>query len=272
MTSASAASGRWPPSPAWSPTSASGMSKEQMRTEGPAWARRLRVEDVRGRRQRRRPHPPRLIRRLGGDAGAADLVARRPRGRALHPQPGRVVRGRGPRGSRTDRGQVQVQLHRLGGGAAGERPRNRRRERRPDGQPGKRSAKRAAGGEGGDRGGQLDLHHRLRLGRRPQLLVLLRLRLLRRGQLRRSTAPACSTPRSSPARSKATASRARASGSRSTPAPTHTYAVIAGLRWDTVGNAAGEGPRWHAEPPLSGRLRRAASDRVLSRSSAVRCR
>ncbi len=31
--------------------------------------------------------------------------------------------------------------------------------------------------------------------------------------------------------------------------PTHTYAVIAGLRWDTVGNAAGEGPRWHAEPP-----------------------
>ncbi len=25
----------------------------------------------------------------------------------------------------------------------------------------------------------------------------------------------------------------------------HTYAVIAGLRWDTVGNARGEGPRWH---------------------------
>jgi len=31
--------------------------------------------------------------------------------------------------------------------------------------------------------------------------------------------------------------------------PTHTYAVIAGLRWDTVGNANGSGPRWHAEPP-----------------------
>jgi cell wall-associated NlpC family hydrolase len=30
---------------------------------------------------------------------------------------------------------------------------------------------------------------------------------------------------------------------------THTYAVIAGLRWDTVGDAAGTGPRWHAEPP-----------------------
>jgi cell wall-associated NlpC family hydrolase len=31
--------------------------------------------------------------------------------------------------------------------------------------------------------------------------------------------------------------------------PTHTYAVIAGLRWDTVGNANGSGPRWHTEPP-----------------------
>ena len=27
--------------------------------------------------------------------------------------------------------------------------------------------------------------------------------------------------------------------------PGHTYAVIAGLRWDTVGLAGGEGPRWH---------------------------
>jgi len=31
--------------------------------------------------------------------------------------------------------------------------------------------------------------------------------------------------------------------------PTHTYAVIAGLRWDTVGDAQGTGPRWHTEPP-----------------------
>jgi membrane-bound lytic murein transglycosylase B len=30
---------------------------------------------------------------------------------------------------------------------------------------------------------------------------------------------------------------------------THTYVVIAGLRWDTVGDADGTGPRWHAEPP-----------------------
>jgi membrane-bound lytic murein transglycosylase B len=30
---------------------------------------------------------------------------------------------------------------------------------------------------------------------------------------------------------------------------THTYAVIAGLRWDTVGDAHGTGPRWHIEPP-----------------------
>jgi membrane-bound lytic murein transglycosylase B len=31
--------------------------------------------------------------------------------------------------------------------------------------------------------------------------------------------------------------------------PTHTYAEIAGLRWDTVGDAQGTGPRWHTEPP-----------------------
>jgi cell wall-associated NlpC family hydrolase len=34
--------------------------------------------------------------------------------------------------------------------------------------------------------------------------------------------------------------------------PTHVYAVIAGLRWDTVGDARGSGPRWHlagTEPP-----------------------
>jgi membrane-bound lytic murein transglycosylase B len=30
---------------------------------------------------------------------------------------------------------------------------------------------------------------------------------------------------------------------------THTYMMIAGLRWDTVGDANGTGPRWHAEPP-----------------------
>ncbi len=31
--------------------------------------------------------------------------------------------------------------------------------------------------------------------------------------------------------------------------PTHAYAVIAGLRWDTVGDARGTGPRWHTSPP-----------------------
>lgn len=29
----------------------------------------------------------------------------------------------------------------------------------------------------------------------------------------------------------------------------HAYAVIAGLRWDTVGDARGSGPRWHAALP-----------------------
>jgi cell wall-associated NlpC family hydrolase len=31
--------------------------------------------------------------------------------------------------------------------------------------------------------------------------------------------------------------------------PGHAYAVIAGLRWDTVGDAQGTGPRWHPEGP-----------------------
>ncbi|HEY1854737.1 MAG TPA: lytic murein transglycosylase [Solirubrobacterales bacterium] len=30
---------------------------------------------------------------------------------------------------------------------------------------------------------------------------------------------------------------------------THAYMVIAGLRWDTVGDESGTGPRWHAQPP-----------------------
>ena len=32
--------------------------------------------------------------------------------------------------------------------------------------------------------------------------------------------------------------------------PTHVYAVIAGLRWDTVGDARGSGPRWHPTTPI----------------------
>ena len=39
-----------------------------------------------------------------------------------------------------------------------------------------------------------------------------------------------------------------ASGSPSTPTPGHTYAEIAGLRFDTVGDERGTGPRWHLAP------------------------
>ncbi len=48
---------------------------------------------------------------------------------------------------------------------------------------------------------------------------------------------------------RATGNRARASWITIYASPTHTYAVIAGLRWDTVGDAQGTGPRWHPEPP-----------------------
>ena len=45
---------------------------------------------------------------------------------------------------------------------------------------------------------------------------------------------------------------------------THAYVVIAGLRWDTVGDANGTGPRWHAEPPYPAGLRRPPPGRVLA--------
>ena len=105
--------------------------------------------------------------------------------RHLHPQPGRVVRAGGAAAGRRDRRRVQGPLRRLARGAAGHRPRNRRPDAvlKPSGLA-SAPRERAAGGQGGDRRGQLDRHHPLRLGRRPRLLVLLRLRLLRRGQLR----------------------------------------------------------------------------------------
>ena len=67
-----------------------GMGKKQLQRIRPARARRDRVADLRRRRRRRRPHPPRRPRRLGRDPGPADLVARQPPRRDLHPQPGRT--------------------------------------------------------------------------------------------------------------------------------------------------------------------------------------
>ena len=46
----------------------------------------------------------------------------------------------------------------------------------------------------------------------------------------------------------------------------HAFAVIAGLRWDTVGDSSGTGPRWHdsmvssaASSPRRGLLRRGSA-------------
>ncbi len=64
---------------------------EQRRPAGP---RLDRVAALRRRRQRRRARRPRQRGRLSRDDGAADLVARRPAGGRLHPQPGSVVRRR----------------------------------------------------------------------------------------------------------------------------------------------------------------------------------
>ena len=91
-----------------------GMGKQQMQPQRPARARRDRVAGLRRRRRRRRPHPPRRPRRLGGDAGAPDLVARQPPGRDLHPQPGPVVRAGGARRGRRSRRRVQADARSTG--------------------------------------------------------------------------------------------------------------------------------------------------------------
>ena len=80
-----------------------GMGKRQMQKYGPLGLDGDRVAALRGRRRRGRPHPPRRPRRLGRDAGADDLVARRPPRRHLHPQPGPVVRRGGARRGRAAR-------------------------------------------------------------------------------------------------------------------------------------------------------------------------
>ena len=86
-----------------------------------------------------------------------------------------------------------------------------------------------------------DPHQALYLGRRPRLLVRERLRLLGRGQLRaaRRQALACPLDLGS------TGELGRAGAGRWITVYAnggHAYAVIAGLRWDTAGNARGHRP------------------------------
>ena len=57
----------------------------------------------------------------------------------------------------------------------------------------------------------------------------------------------------------------RARGSRSTPTPSHSYMVVAGLRFDTSGRAE-DGSRWHDRRCAPRRLHRPAPDRSLSRA------
>ena len=105
-----------------------------------------------------------------------------------------------------------------------------------------RSRRCAPAGRRRDQRRQRDPRHALRLGRRPRLLRLLRLRLLRRGQLR---AARRRVPRS-PLDSTGLAYWGEAGpGSWITVYANsgHAYAVIAGLRWDTSGTG-GSGPSW----------------------------
>ncbi len=49
----------------------------------------------------------------------------------------------------------------------------------------------------------------------------------------------------------------------------HAFAVIDGLRWDTVGDSEGTGPRWHTEM-VSTRASSRATPPATSRSIPVR--
>ena len=234
-------------------------------------------QQLRGRRRRGRPHPPRRPGRLGGDAGAADLVARRPRAPASSPttRPQWYVRG-GARRGRADR-------------RAAARPRTvdwarrpARRGRRADqlGQPDALQRPRAAATSTAARSTRGSSACSARSPRRTSS----RSPSLRSDHSeydgRAATSPTTTTagrwtsPRStaSPAPTP-TANAGPCAGSRSTPAPTHTYAVIAGLRWrHALGRLLrrATGPRWHAEPPYPRWLRRPAPDRVLTSSDAAR--
>ncbi len=188
-------------------------------TKGPLGLDPSEWNQLRGRRRRGRAHPPRRPGRLGGDPGAADLVARQPQRRHLHPQPGRVVRAGGAAAGRRDRRRLQGPLRRLarwrrwppaskppaparsssGTSPAprrARRPRSRRRSRRPTRSPPPPTSGAAATAPG-----------------TPTATTA------RARSASPSSAPACSTRRSPPARWRATANRARAGGSRSTPTP-----------------------------------------------------
>ena len=223
-----------------------GMDKQQLRTEGPLgldpmeWHRYAVDGDKDGK------PPPRRHRRLGGDAGAADLVARQHRGRRLHPQPGRLVRRRG-RCTRPAKSKAAAKSATSTGAiaAAGDRLRRRRAPNRVlTAERPRRCAppERPARDQGRDRRRQLDRRHPLRLGRRPRLLVLLRLRLPPAPSASPSTARGLlDTPAHLRLAWRATANPAPAAGSRSTPAPPTPTWTVAGLRWDTVGDAEGTG-------------------------------
>ena len=105
---------------------------------------------------------------------------------------------------------------------------------------------------GRDQRGQPADHLPLQVGRRPRLVPRQRLRLLGRGQLRaRRRRPARSPRHLGPADGLGKPGRGKWMTVYANPG--HTYVVIAGLRFDTAGNASGEGPRWHpADPYPSG--------------------
>ena len=205
---------------------------------------------LRGRRRRRRPHPPRRPGRLGGDPGAADLVARQPARRHLHPQPGRMVRPGGPRRRRssskaTARPATSTGASRrfaTGFETAGpsavltRRPRQRpeqrarRRSRRRSPRPTRSRPPPTSGAAATAPGTPTATTARAR-------------------SASPSTAPACSTPPLTSGSLESYGEPGPGSWITIYASATHAYAVIAGLRWDTVGDARRHRPALASEPP-----------------------
>ncbi len=189
----------------------------------PARARTERVEQVRGRRRRRRPHPPCRPGRLGGDPGAADLVAGSLRaGIFAHNQADWYVQ-EVLSDAEAPRRPLQDQLRRLAGRPARLRLRNRRDRARfsttaspaPPKMPRQRSRRRSP------RPTRSPLPPTSgAAATAPGTPPATTARAL---SASRSTGPACSTPRLPQARWRATANPAPVAGSPSTPAqPTPT--------------------------------------------------
>ena len=241
------------------------LTKKEIEENGPLGLDGMEWKRLPRRRRRRRPHPPRRHRRRGGDPGPRDLVEGLTRSRRLRPQPGRVVRHRGAR-SRPKRSKAAARSPTSTGASPRWPPKRPSPAPKPSSPPNGLAAAPASappavkaaiaaansisttpyvwgGGHGSFYSYGYDCSGAVSFA------------LYGAGLLDTPLTSGSLESYGEPGPGKWITIYASA---------THAYAVIAGLRWDTVGDASGTGPRWHAEPPYPEGLRRPAPDRLLA--------